>query len=272
MEIQATGNTGILKDKYTQLNHLTVAKKGIEGGPLLADDSFADQYIQLRKKEGRLYSDEVVQSLPVVSSAHPQYSEWRIRKRSSDRLLKYLRKKNTSPNILEIGCGNGWLTARMATVTKGKVWGIDINSIEIEQARRVFGSISNCRFIEGNIFSGVLEDNKFDFIIFAASIQYFPCLEEILNTALSFLTLQGEIHIMDSKLYQYKEISAAQQRSKAYFDLTGCPGLLVYYHHHCIDNLQGFQQKVLYDPNALLHKFVYPYHPFHWILIKNGYL
>ncbi|MEO7767008.1 MAG: class I SAM-dependent methyltransferase [Ferruginibacter sp.] len=253
------------------MNHLTVATKIGEPDHSLPDGSFADQYNQLRTNEGRLYGDEVVKLLPFISRNHPHYKEWLIRKRSCNQLLKYIRTKNSSANILEIGCGNGWLTAKIANITSGQVLGLDINATQIKQARRVFGTASDCRFIEGNIDDGVLGDQKFDFIIFAASIQYFWNLEDILNTTLSHLTLQGEIHIIDSRFYRFMEIAKSQQKSKAYFDSMGCPAMAGYYYHHQIDNLAFFQRQFLFDPNSLWHKMIYRYHPFHWIVIKNGY-
>ena len=81
----------------------------------------------------------------------------RMRKISCDRLLRYIRKKDISPDVLEVGCGNGWLTAKIAGVTGGKVTGLDTNHLEIEQAKRVFGHMNNCRFITGDIFLWCIE-------------------------------------------------------------------------------------------------------------------
>ncbi len=251
------------------MNHLTIAKPFIENEATIADRAFAEQYILLRTKEGRLYNDATVKLLPSINTGHSQYPEWQIRKRSVNRLLRYIRQKNTSPDILEIGCGNGWLTARMAAVTSGRSTGLDINTEELKQARRVFGSIANCQFIEGNIFKGVLGEQKFDIIIFAASIQYFESLTEIINAAFEHLTLLGEIHIIDTRFYQYTEIADAKERSKAYFLSMGFPEMANHYYHHCINSLDIFQPEILYDPGRWWNKLFYPSNPFHWIVVKN---
>src|SRR6478609_3338202 len=73
-------------------------------------------YIALREKEGRLVSDEELLKLPEVNAFHIHLKEWRIRKKSCDQLLNYVAKKNRPLKILEIGCGNGWLSNRLASV------------------------------------------------------------------------------------------------------------------------------------------------------------
>src|SRR4051812_13830112 len=87
--------------------------------------SFTDLYLAVREKEGRVYSDEEVRNLP-NSSRHSD--EWKIRKETAKKLRAYLKGKN----ILEVGCGNGWL-ANYLNAT-----GIDINEFEVNQALRVF--------------------------------------------------------------------------------------------------------------------------------------
>ncbi|HET6768518.1 MAG TPA: hypothetical protein VFH08_14000, partial [Chitinophagaceae bacterium] len=76
--------------------------------------------MQLRKKEQRLYTDGEVRNLPQVPVTHLHFKEWLVRKRSCDRLIKYLDKKNKRLHILEIGCGNGWLSAQLAKNTSGQ--------------------------------------------------------------------------------------------------------------------------------------------------------
>jgi protein-L-isoaspartate O-methyltransferase len=47
---------------------------------------------------------------------HRHYHEWQIRKASSNRLVKYLAKKQKILEILEVGCGNGWLSAKLSVI------------------------------------------------------------------------------------------------------------------------------------------------------------
>jgi ubiquinone/menaquinone biosynthesis C-methylase UbiE len=235
------------------------------------EDRFNKLYIALRLKEERIYSDKEVLLLPKVLPSHRYFKEWNIRSRNSDKLSQYINRNGHVCNILEVGCGNGWLSAKLSTVATGKVTGIDINMVEMEQARKVFGNIPNLRFMYGDIRSDILQDKRYDLIVFAASIQYFPSLDEIIKVAQRHLTLQGEIHILDSPLYRFNEISEAKQRSKKYYTQTGFPEMSVYYFHHSIEDLRPFKFSILYNPHALKNKLRLHRNPFHWIVIKNSY-
>ena len=233
--------------------------------------SFTENYYLLCRKEKRNYTDEEVALLPSISTTHPHYNEWMTRKKSCGKLIDQIKQKGSSLNILEIGCGNGWLAAKLAAITSGKVTGVDINPVAIKQARRVFSQISSLDFITGDIRDDILADGNFDFIVFAASIQYFPSLKDIIGKALQHLTLQGQIHIVDSLFYQPKRIAAAAQKTKAYYQRIGLPGMVNYHYHHCIDELGYFQYNILYDPASWINKLRFDPPPFHHILIKNRY-
>lgn len=161
-------------------------------------EKFEQLYIRLRRKEGRVYTDDEVAGLPVIHNTHPYYREWIIRKNSCRALLSYVKQRSNILNILEVGCGNGWLSAKLASAADIEVTGLDVNTPELEQARRVFKKIPGLDFINGSLQADELKEKKFDMILFAASIQYFQSLEQVINTSLEHLTLQGEIHIMDS--------------------------------------------------------------------------
>ncbi|MEP6950896.1 MAG: class I SAM-dependent methyltransferase [Ginsengibacter sp.] len=234
-------------------------------------NAFEELYVALRLKEGRIYSEEEIARLPVVATSHPHYKEWLIRKRSCNKLLRYIQRHGHICNILEVGCGNGWLAAQLSSFTPAKVTGLDINTVELEQARRVFKRVPNLKFAEGDISSGILADEKFDLIVFAASIQYFESLETILKIATRYLTLQGEIHIIDSHLYQPYEIASAKQRSKKYFTTTGFPEMSHLYFHHCIGEIESLHFLILYNPNSWINKLLFRRNPFHWLVVKNHY-
>ena len=235
------------------------------------EDRLNKLYIALRIKEERIYSDNEVLLLPKVLPSHRYFKEWNIRRHNSDKLSQYINRNGHVCNILEVGCGNGWLSAKLSTVVRGKVTGIDINMVEMEQARKVFGNIPNLQFMYGDIRCGILQDKRYDLIVFAASIQYFPSFEEIIKVAQRHLTLQGEIHILDSPLYRFNEIAEAKQRSKKYYTQTGFPEMSVYYFHHSIEDLRPFKFSILYNPHALKNKLRLHRNPFHWIVIKNSY-
>jgi len=234
-------------------------------------EKFEKLYTRLRRKEGRMYTDDEVSLLPAIHSTHPYYREWIIRKNSCRALLSYVKQRSSILNILEVGCGNGWLSARLASAADVEVTGVDVNTPELEQAKRVFKKIPGLNFINGTLQADELKDKKFDMILFAASIQYFRSLEQVISASLEHLTLLGEIHIMDSPFYLQHEMEAARQRTKEHCNRLGFPEMAGHYFHHNISELENFQYKILHHPHSWKNKLSIKKNPFYWITIKNRY-
>jgi len=75
-------------------------------------------------------------------------------------------------NILDFGCGRGWLSAKLATY--GQVTGVDLSPKSIKFATKNYGD--KCRFINldstsDNIFE-YLEENSFDLIVSSEVIEH----------------------------------------------------------------------------------------------------
>ncbi|MDB5287689.1 MAG: class SAM-dependent methyltransferase [Mucilaginibacter sp.] len=228
---------------------------------------FERLYIALREREQRLYTDEQVIQLPNIDPSHLHYNEWKIRKHSAERLINYLNKKKRALYILEIGCGNGWLSAQLSEIKGANVIGQDINRVEIDQAKRVFKK-SNLEFFCEEFDAERFKYMYFDVIIFAASVQYFPSLKQILNRALSCLSVVGEIHLLDTNFYNQANIDSTIQRTLVYYTKMGCPELAAYYFHHRLDDLKGFDHKILANPNTIMNR-LQKSNPFYWISIKK---
>lgn len=228
---------------------------------------FEKDYILLRKWEGRLYKDGEVARLPDIATHHPHYREWLMRKNSATKLCNHLRRKSRSLEILEVGCGNGWLSSCLSDIGGNHVLGIDINTVELEQAKRVFGSKPNLSFRACTIDEMQREARSFDVVVFAASIQYFPSISSTLGKALALLREEGEIHLLDSHFYSLAEVAMARQRTASYYDAAGFPGLASFYFHHTLDEVLEFRHRVLYDPEGLFNRFLRSRNPFHWIQI-----
>lgn len=232
-----------------------------------ADTAFGDLYIDVRTREKRVLTDCQVMFLPDIDPTHIHYEEWQIRKRSAKRLINYLKEKNKPLNILEVGCGNGWLSSMLLTVKGAKVTGIDINEPEIMQAKRIFKSRGLdfiCAAFDPALFAG----QKFDVILFAASIQYFESLKNILQSALSCLCQSGEIHLIDTNFYSPRQAEGAARRTEAYYSEMGFPGMSAYYFHHTTDDLKLFNYRVLFNPHRLINK-IGKKDPFYWVVVKH---
>jgi ubiquinone/menaquinone biosynthesis C-methylase UbiE len=239
---------------------------------IISNAGFEERYIALRRKENRVYSDSEVAQLPDIDVQHQHYKEWQIRKASVKKLIDFLDRKKRPLKILEVGCGNGWLSNLLSGIEDSDITGLDINREELQQAQRVFRNNSRVRFTYGQLHSDMVADFKFDVIVFAASIQYFQSLKEIMNAALEKLNESGEIHIIDSPLYSKEEVSPAKKRSKDYYAMLGFPEMMEHYFHHSIEELQPYNFKILHKPSLIKNKLFRNNSPFPWVCVKRNYL
>jgi ubiquinone/menaquinone biosynthesis C-methylase UbiE len=230
---------------------------------------FEQHYFALRSKEGRIYTDEEVLHLPGIRKGHPHFAEWQLRKESWDRLKHYFEKRVGLLKILEVGCGNGWLAHRLASIHGYDITATDINLAELQQAKKVFHHIPYLQFIYGGIEAGQIEEEGYDFIVFAASIQYFPSLNEMITRAFRKLKTNGEIHILDSHFYTATEIAAAKKSTRDYYTDLGFPTMSRYYFHHTLDELAPFRYKIMYRPGFINHHLLNNKNPFPWLCIKK---
>ena len=231
-----------------------------------------DLYLHVREKEGRLYSDDVVAQLPRMRNGDSLADEWRARSVSASRLTQYLLRRPNLHSILDLGCGNGWLSKLLSTLGR-RVMGVDQNRYELKQAARVFSPNPCLCFIETNIFSAPFVAGTFDVILLASVIQYFPELSALLGMLLRYLKPHGEIHIMDSPLYSDAELQAAVHRSQQYYSSLGFPEMARHYFHHRFSELDRFDAKWLYRPRSHIFRLKRlvdrPDSPFPWIMIRR---
>jgi len=231
------------------------------------DILFEKKYITTRSLENRLYSDEEVMRLPHIAPTHTHFKEWQSRRRSARRLLRYLAGKKRPLEVLEIGCGNGWLSHLVAEIPGTQVTGLDINFTELQQAARVFNDDPNLSFIHGDLRSPVFGDRQFDVILFAASIEYFPSLKKIVHRSLFSLKTGGEIHIIDTRFHRPWEIQPARMRTLAYYTSLGYPEMADFYFHHSSRDLGSFHHVLLYNPNTLIARLLGSRTTLPWIRI-----
>ena len=188
----------------------------------------------------------MIAELPLVPKTHPHFKEWMIRKMSFEKFSSYLQQKNKPLHILDLGCGNGWMSNKMSEINQSLVIGVDLNRYETEQAKRVFQNNNRLTFFAGDLMSDHLfHTEKFDIIVLAASIQYFPDLNRLIKYLLGFLNSNGEIHIVDSPFYSEDNIAKAKESSRQYYSTLNCIEMADYYHHHLWKELSGFHYNLL---------------------------
>jgi ubiquinone/menaquinone biosynthesis C-methylase UbiE len=236
--------------------------------------AFEKNYIRLREKESRVYTDEIVKELPQIPDWHPLRKEWSIRRISLEKLIWHLKRRGYCNSVLELGCGNGWLAHHLAASLKAEVCAMDVNAAELSQGSRIFASDQNLTFIYADIFTLNLGTLVFDTIILASSIQYFPDLKNLVNRLLGLLTPDGEIHIVDSPFYAAAAVEAAKKRSYEYFHSLGFSEMTTQYFHHMLQEINKFNYQVLFNPNAFIslvkRKILrMPQPVFPWIVINR---
>jgi len=242
----------------------------VQGHTRLREILFEKKYIQVRALESRLYTDEELSQLPDIPSSHPRHAEWLQRKQSARRLVRHISRRKADLDILEIGCGNGWLTHQLAEIPGSTVLGVDINFTELQQAARVFSNDPNLRFIHGDVRSGLLDERTFDYIVIAATLEHFPSAKKILHLCLAHLNRGGEIHILDTRFCKQEEVRVEERRTLAYYTSFGYPEMADYYFHHTFEDLRSFRSRLLYNPKAFYNRFlkVKSQHP--WIRVVNN--
>ncbi len=236
------------------------------------DETFEKLYLQVRKKEKRIYSDDEIKLLPYASKINPNKAEWELRTNSFLRFKKYLSQKKTKLNILDLGCGNGWLTGQLAKELDHNYFCVDVNLVELEQAARVVEN-GNIKFIYADIFSTSLPSNTFDIVIINSALQYFNNISALMKELFFISKTYGEIHIMDTPFYNVNEIMQAKNRTLKYYTSIGFPEMAGKYFHHTLDELKYLRHNYLYNPNSYKNKLAgYMFvkdSPFPWVVVTR---
>ena len=234
------------------------------------ESTFEDLYINVRKAENRILSDDEVASLPHLPSRHQHALEWQLRQASTNMVVDHM-KGTRIENALDLGCGNGWFSNKLTSIAE-HVLGVDMNLEELRQAQRVFGS-SELTFAFGDIFTIDLQSEGFDLITVNACIQYFPEPKKLISRLLNLLKTEGKIHIIDSPFYRSEEVESAASRSQAYYSQLGFEEMAAHYFQHSWKDLELFNFRVMFDPktaaNRLKRKLGATQPAFPWIIISK---
>ncbi|MCC4594363.1 class I SAM-dependent methyltransferase [Xanthomonas campestris pv. phormiicola] len=240
----------------------------------LAADPFERRYLAVRQQEGRVYSDAQVRMLPRPGGALGASHEWRVRAASCRRLLRHLQARGGSGPLLELGCGNGWLSQRLAEGLQREVCGVDVNRTELAQAARVFAASARLSFVAGDIHTLPLPPQRFDAVVLPACIQYFADPRALIARLLGLLQDDGELHVIDSPFYaDAAHAQASAARSLRYFTGLGCAELASRYHQHTYAALDGIVVRRLFDPRSLRARWLralrWPQPFFPWLCIRK---
>jgi len=237
--------------------------------PIVND--FEEIYLKIRALEKRVVDEETLKVLPNPPKDTPNYEQWMMRKNSTRRFMQYQTFLQVK-NILDVGCGNGWFSNKMAKHNPDtNVFALDINLFELKEGAKVF-KYENLHFLYADVFNADLPTNYFDIVVFNSVIQYFGDIPKLFDRIFSLLTDDGNIHIIDSPFYKPNEVEAAKKRSKDYYESLGYPSMADNYNHHSWDVLTPYNTKKMYNPTR--HKLINKIKgkkdsPFCWIKIQK---
>jgi arsenite methyltransferase len=91
--------------------------------------------------------------------------------------LPVLEKMRLAPadNVLDVGCGAGWLSRRLAKLApQGRIVGMDVSDEMIRHARRASVDFDNLLFVTGEVQEIPWEPNFFSHAISVESSYYWP--------------------------------------------------------------------------------------------------
>lgn len=232
------------------------------------DPAFEKAYLKAHSRANRIVSDAELRELPSTFFYTMHRQQWSVRAKISRKLISYLQRAKEGPKIMDLGCGNGWLAAKMAEIEGSQVVGVDINMLELEQAAKNF-SHKNLDFFFGDIYEDIFPKKEFDHIILFDVIPYFPKLDRLINRCREYLKDDGEIHILESPFFLEKDIPKALEEMKTYYAELRAEEMLTYHHFHEKQILNNYDYSILYKPSWLKSVFNKDLSLHPWIRITN---
>jgi SAM-dependent methyltransferase len=93
----------------------------------------------------------------------------------------FVKNLNSNEKVLDIGCGNGYLSYDMVTKVQGvKVVGIELNDRNIEFARKHYKH-DNLNFLKGDALSNDIPEDKYDVITLSNVLEHIKKRVEFLK-------------------------------------------------------------------------------------------
>lgn len=101
-------------------------------------------------------------------------------------------------DVLDVGCGEGWLVRHLREGGASRVVGIDPLAVALERARAQDGELAG-DYLEGSAAALPFDDGSFDIVVFFNSLHHVPEgeLEAALDDALRVLRAEGLIYVQE---------------------------------------------------------------------------
>ena len=234
---------------------------------------FIRDYETIRRSEGRgSASAKYYQALPFKDLSRQHSSDWKIRARSFNLLVKNVLTRLQNPlerslKILDLGAGNGWLSNRLAA-QGDRVIAVDLLVNEEDGLGAWKQYEHSFTPVQAEFNHLPVMDRFADAVIFNASFHYSENYEETLQEALRVLARDGRIVVMDSPVYR-RSASGEKMVEEREIQFKGKYGF-------ASDNLQSENYLTYNRLDELAKKFgiqwqfLTPFYGLRWILRPLG--
>jgi len=159
--------------------------------------------IQLYFKKTEKTTDLVIKGYNTASKYYDD--AWTKHSRYlDDELLKFLNPPKNS-NCVDLACGTGYVSGKLAQITNGKVIGVDLSPGMLEIAKKKYGS--KCKFIKSDVLEYLKSqpDNSFDIVTYAWALCYSKP-NQVVKEIKRVIKPKGKIGIIDNSFFSVFEM------------------------------------------------------------------
>jgi ubiquinone/menaquinone biosynthesis C-methylase UbiE/uncharacterized protein YbaR (Trm112 family) len=214
----------------------------IDGVPMLvrADrigrvESFAGSFSGAWEKDGWGCPDEFyLLNLPYRDSSRRRVSEWRVKARSMEALLRILDLVPSS-RVVDLGCGNGWLAHRLA-LSGREIYAVDIlrdDRLGLAAAKVFLRAGPHFERIWGELDRPPFRNESMDAIVCNASLHYSIDVDRVMSECVRVLRPGGIFIVLNSPVHNdVKSAARAQRDFRARLERLGANAEVVTEYHH----------------------------------------
>lgn len=235
--------------------------------------AMAEAYSRVWQNDGwGCASPSYLLNLPDRDTTGRQSGKWRVKARSMDALFELFR--SLAPHrVLDMGCGVGWLTDRLAR--RGyEAFGIDIlqdDVLGLRAADTYLVAGSDFERIWGELERPPFQAGTFDAVVCNASLHYAASLELALAEVNRILRPRGVFVLMNSPVHDDAPSAERAERSfrRRLSRLGASENLVSRYHHLVRSRVEAALTKAIGPPR---HQRFDPGASFRWIRRAKGVL
>ena len=186
--------------------------------------------------------DSYLLDLPYRDSTHRRASEWRVKARSMEALLRILEIVQSS-RVVDLGSGNGWLAHRLALLGR-EVYAVDIlrdNRLGLAAAKVFLRAGPHFERIWGELERPPFRDESMDVVICNASLHYATNLEQVIWEVARVLRPSGVFIVLNSPVHNdRRSATQAQTEFRTRLERLGAtPDVVTRYHHFARSELEA---------------------------------